>query len=613
MLALAQFHYNEARREFFYLDPDELRVIDSETRYLGANLELRPQDGLDLGLSYLTVPESNFSYFGPLSAPVGTREGLQVYDARFTFRPNAATEAGPLFGAEYAVQRNRNFDMDARAGWADIGYSWPQAAWSPSVSYRFARFSGDDPDTATYERWDPMLSGGTGEQWVQGANHFKVVQDSNVIAHRIQVHFRPSPKVEIVPQLWAFYADSETYIGGNPALSFLDGTEYGFEANVTAKWFVSRNTYVHGTSPTPCPARPPSGRWAARRNPGRASCCSSATPSGPSSERDTDMHRRDMLKFGGAAAAGGFVATQKASAQGEGEAEVPPIGGYARERSDVTPELAQLRDIQPMPDDYFTPHRFAGKTVIVTGCARGLGRVACLRLAREGASLIGVDSIEDLGRETVDLITEQGGNARFLAGDVGSKETCDHMVELAVATFGSLDAALNNTGVMDGASPGDPVDFENQRDLLCAPIHEATLDDWENVFRSNARGVFLSMRAELRQMIAQGSGGSIVNVGSIAGLTGLSGNPAYSASKHAVTGLTRNAALDYAPYGIRVNSVNMAATDTPMIRRADEIVALSNAAAPNPGRGRTKTASILAFADENGRPSTVAEQVSMMC
>jgi hypothetical protein len=89
--------------------------------------------------------------------------------------------------------------MDARAGWIEAGYSMPQAKWSPTVSYRLAMFSGDDPTTATYERWDPMLSGGTGEQWVQGANHFKVVQDSNVIAHRIQARFRPNPKVEIVP------------------------------------------------------------------------------------------------------------------------------------------------------------------------------------------------------------------------------------------------------------------------------------------------------------------------------------------------------------------------------------------------------------------------------
>ncbi len=246
LLALARIRYNDTMLEAFYLDPDELPDIDTETAYAGLNFEARPMENLDIGLSYVTSPNSNFNYFGPTGDIVGTREGLQVWDARFTYTPNGAGAPGPFFGAEYAVQSNKNFDMDARAGWAEIGYSFPQARWSPTLSYRFARFSGDDPDTGTYERWDPMLSGGTGEQWVQGANHFKVVQDSNVIAHRIQARFRPSPKVEIVPQLWAFHAESKTNIGGNPALSFLSGTEYGYEANITAKWFVSRNTYVHG-------------------------------------------------------------------------------------------------------------------------------------------------------------------------------------------------------------------------------------------------------------------------------------------------------------------------------------------------------------------------------
>jgi hypothetical protein len=250
LLALAQVRYNDTKFELFYVDPDELPILDTETVYVGANLEMQPLDGLNVGFSFLTSPSSEAQYFvfdPATGAPrVETREGLQVYDARFTYSPNPPGEAGPFLGAEYAVQRNRNFDMDARAGWIEAGYSMPQAKWSPTVSYRLAMFSGDDPATANYERWDPMLSGGTGEQWVQGANHFKVVQDSNVIAHRIQARFRPNPKVEIVPQLWAFYADSETNIGGNPALTFLDGDEYGFEANVTGKWFVSRNTYVHG-------------------------------------------------------------------------------------------------------------------------------------------------------------------------------------------------------------------------------------------------------------------------------------------------------------------------------------------------------------------------------
>lgn len=113
-------------------------------------------------------------------------------------------------------------------------------------------------------------------------------------------------------------------------------------------------------------------------------------------------------------------------------------------------------------------------------------------------------------------------------------------------------------------------------------------------------------------MVAQLKGGAIVNVGSIAGITGLSGNPAYVASKDTVNGLTRNAAIDYAPYGIRVNSVNMAATDTPMIAGAGALVAASMKNAKGPTMGRIKTNSILVWTDPKHRPATVAEQVSMM-
>ena len=246
MLVLGQFRHNTTKLELFYLDPDELPKIDTHSRFAGVNLEFSPLTGLDVGISYVGVPRSSFAYYGPDGTQIGTRKGLQVYDARFNYTLNPADQAGPFFGAEYAIQRNSHFKMDARAGWVEVGYSFPQASWSPTVSYRLARFSGDDPDTATYERWDQTLSGGTGEQWVQGANHFKIVQDSNVIAHRLQARFRPSPKFEVVPQMWAFRADSETNIGGNPALSALRSKTYGYELNVTGKWFVNRNTYVHG-------------------------------------------------------------------------------------------------------------------------------------------------------------------------------------------------------------------------------------------------------------------------------------------------------------------------------------------------------------------------------
>jgi hypothetical protein len=246
LLGHARFRYNASMLEFFYVDPDELPVIDSKTTYAGVNFEATIATGLDIGATALTSPQSEFNYFGPLGAPVGTREGMQVFDARFNYATSPPGQEGAFFGGEYAIQRNENFDMDARAGWLEAGYSLPAVLWSPTVSYRLSMFSGDDSSTAAFERWDPMLSGGTGEQWVQGANHFKVVQDTNVVAHRIQARLRPHQKVELVPQLWAFFADSTTNIGGNPALSFLGDKEYGYEANLTAKFFVSRQTYIHG-------------------------------------------------------------------------------------------------------------------------------------------------------------------------------------------------------------------------------------------------------------------------------------------------------------------------------------------------------------------------------
>jgi NAD(P)-dependent dehydrogenase (short-subunit alcohol dehydrogenase family) len=323
------------------------------------------------------------------------------------------------------------------------------------------------------------------------------------------------------------------------------------------------------------------------------------------------MRRRDILAGIGGAAAGGAFATE-ASAQAA--ATVPDMGPYAEPWDPADPDVPARRNIAKMPDDYFTPGRFAGKTVLVTGCARGMGAGAAWRLAREGANVVGVDWLEAEGRATMDAIAAEGFATRFVPGDVGDDAICAAMVAEAVAAFGGIDAALNNAGVMDGVYSGEPVDYAAQKDLVFAPIHEATEAYWDAVFRTNVKGVFLSMRHELRQMLAQGRGGSIVNVASIAGLTGLAGNPAYVASKHAVNGITKNAAVDYAPYGIRVNSVNMAATDTPMVARAGALVAAQNAAAgPGPAMGRIKTQSLLAYTDQNRRPATVAEQVSMMC
>lgn len=311
------------------------------------------------------------------------------------------------------------------------------------------------------------------------------------------------------------------------------------------------------------------------------------------------MERRDILKIatGSAVAmAAGQTATASANVQ----------------QTNVRAKGIGVKDVAPTPAEYFISDRFKGKTLIVTGCARGMGAAAAIRAAREGANIVGVDWIQDLGAATIQGIKNEGGKATFVYGDITETTVCERMVKTAVDTFGRLDLALNNAGVMDGVFSGDAPNYAKQKELIFAPIHEASDSYWDNVLRVNATGVFRSMRAELQQLLAQGSGGAIVNVGSIAGMTGLAGNPAYVASKHAVNGLTKNAAVDYAPYGIRVNSVNMAATDTPMVERAGILVAEAAKANSGVGMGRIKIDSLLSYTDSKKRPATVAEQVSMM-
>ena len=312
------------------------------------------------------------------------------------------------------------------------------------------------------------------------------------------------------------------------------------------------------------------------------------------------MERRDILKGAGAAAG---LAAVTASAPVAAQAVGGGQGGGGGNA---------LMNIPPVPAEHFTPGRFAGKTIIVTGSARGMGAGAALRLAREGANVVGVDWIRNLGQATTEAIEKAGGRSVFVYGDIAESGTGEAAVRAAVEAFGGVDGAINNAGVMDGVFSGEDPDYDAQRDLVFAPIHEATEDYWTRVLRINATGTFLALRAQLRQLVRQGRGGSIVNVASIAGLTGLSGNPAYVASKHAVNGLTRNAAIDYAPYGIRVNSVNMAGTDTPMVARAGALVAASMKVTQGPKMGRIKTNSVLSYTDTGHRPATVAEQVSMM-
>ncbi|MFD2201047.1 SDR family NAD(P)-dependent oxidoreductase [Shivajiella indica] len=286
------------------------------------------------------------------------------------------------------------------------------------------------------------------------------------------------------------------------------------------------------------------------------------------------------------------------------------IGGFSKIFAQEN-EAFKRNDIKPIDSAYFAKDRLKGKVILVTGGARGIGRATAIRAARESAAVVIGDWLEKEGEETASFIRKEGGKALFVKTDIRNSEDCHNLVSEGVKKFGKIDIALLNAGVMDGTFSGDTFNFDKQKDLLPNAVHLASDEYWENVVEINVTGTFKSMRAVIKQLLLQGNGGAIVTVGSIAGLTGLAGNPAYVASKHAVNGLTRNAAVDYAPYGIRINSVNMAATATPMTDKAFEFVKEMQQRGVA-GMGGAKTESLLMMNDSKHRMATVWEQASVI-
>lgn len=333
----------------------------------------------------------------------------------------------------------------------------------------------------------------------------------------------------------------------------------------------------------------------------------------PIDASDEGLDRRDFLKSVGlaAAAGGGLVATTASEA--EAQASIP-LGPYATPWDPPDEKIAGRMNIVRVSEDYFIPGRFAGKNVIVTGSARGMGAVAARRLAREGANVVGVDILEELGAKTIEEIRAEGLNATFVGGDISKDAVCAEMVRVCVDTYGSLDAAINNAGVMDALFPDEPVDYANQRDRLMARLDMLGDEYWHRVMEVNATGTMYSMRHELRQMMKQGTGGAIVNVASVTGIRGFGGTAPYTASKHAVQALTKNAAIDFAPFGIRVNSTGMGTTLTPMYDRALEIIKQRRADPTHVDTGISlyKSRSLLEFSDQANKGSMPAEQVAVM-
>jgi NAD(P)-dependent dehydrogenase (short-subunit alcohol dehydrogenase family) len=228
---------------------------------------------------------------------------------------------------------------------------------------------------------------------------------------------------------------------------------------------------------------------------------------------------------------------------------------------------------------------FKNKVALVTGGSFGIGRATAIAFAKRGATVVVVDWLEDKDGDTIKGIKVEGSEALFIKCDVSKASDVKAMIDQTISAFGRIDFAFNNAGI----------------EGIMGQTHECTEENWDKTIAVNLKGIWLCMKHEIQIMQKQGKG-AIINCASVAGLIGFPGLPAYVASKHAVAGLTKTAALENAKLNIRINAVCPGVIKTPMIDRLT-----------GNEKSVEKNYEIMEPVGRMGQPEEVAEAVIWLC
>ena len=249
--ALLNGEVGRFRYAMFFIDPDELEDLESNTKFAGVNFGYAFTDALSIDASVITIPNSDSTYRTPGGEALA-REGTTTWGLHVLYRPTTPDHLW-LEGEAYR-QTNDDYDMEAYAYYGSVGYILKSLSWSPSLSYRYTSFSGDDPDTEEFERFDSLMSTGLGN-WLQGLSFGKVYRNANLDTHRIQANVSPQQAMNITFTWHQLRADELNNLGANPALSQLGSRDIGNEFTLTLRWAINRNVYWQAIASRAYPGR----------------------------------------------------------------------------------------------------------------------------------------------------------------------------------------------------------------------------------------------------------------------------------------------------------------------------------------------------------------------